>query len=59
MAGAGLAVGVPLALVAASSLRALLFGVSPQDSATTIGACVALTMMALVAAYLPARRAVW
>ena len=53
----GLLVGVPLALVAASSLRALLFGVAPQDLPTIIGVCVVLTAAAWLAAYMPARRA--
>ncbi|OFW28963.1 MAG: hypothetical protein A3G76_15025 [Acidobacteria bacterium RIFCSPLOWO2_12_FULL_65_11] len=53
----GLAFGVPLALVAASSLRSLLFGVVPQDAATVIGVCLALTATASFAAYVPARRA--
>ena len=54
---AGVAVAVPLALGAASWLRALLFGVSPQDPLTIIVACLALMTSAMLAAYLPARRA--
>jgi predicted permease len=53
----GLLVGVPLALVAASSLRALLFAVAPQDLPTVVGVCVVLTAAAWLAAYIPARRA--
>jgi ABC-type lipoprotein release transport system permease subunit len=53
----GLLAGVPLALFAASSLRALLFGVAPQDLPTVIGVCVLLTAAAWLAAYIPARRA--
>ena len=54
---AGIAAAVPLALAAASWLRSLLFGVSPQDPATIAAACLALTAAAVIAAYLPARRA--
>lgn len=49
--------GVPLALAAGSSLRAFLFGVTPQDPASLCGACALLAITALVAAYVPARRA--
>jgi putative ABC transport system permease protein len=53
----GIAVAVPLALGAASWLRSLLFGVSPQDPQTIAVACLALVTAAVLAAYLPARRA--
>jgi predicted permease len=54
---AGVAAAVPLALGAASWLRSLLFGVSPQDPTTITVACLALIIAAMLAAYLPARRA--
>jgi ABC-type antimicrobial peptide transport system permease subunit len=54
---AGVAMAVPLALGAASWLRSLLFGVSPQDPQTIALACCALITAAVLAAYLPARRA--
>ena len=54
---AGVAAAVPLALGAASWLQSLLFGVSPQDPTTITAACLALTTAAMLAAYLPARRA--
>ncbi len=53
----GIALAVPLALGAASWLRSLLFGVSPQDPQTIAVACLALITAAALAAYLPARRA--
>jgi putative ABC transport system permease protein len=55
--GAGVAMAVPLALGAASWLRSLLFGISPQDPQTIAVACFALITAAALAAYLPARRA--
>jgi len=48
---------VPLAMLTASWLRSLLFGVTPQDPLTIGAACLALIMAAVLAAYLPARRA--
>jgi ABC-type antimicrobial peptide transport system permease subunit len=48
---------VPLALLAGSWLRSLLFGVSPRDPITIGVACLALMTAAVLAAYLPARRA--
>jgi putative ABC transport system permease protein len=54
---AGVAAAVPLALFAGSWLRSLLFGVNPQDPTTIIVVCLALIATAMLAAYLPARRA--
>lgn len=57
LVGTGLAVGVPTALLAARFIAAQLFGVRPTDPATLIGAAVVLTFVALLAGYVPARRA--
>jgi predicted permease len=53
----GVAVGLPLAMVAARLLRTLLFGIAPVDLVTLAAAFLALVAVALVAVYLPARRA--
>jgi predicted permease len=53
----GLIVSVPLTLASAASLRAALFGIGPQDPITIAGACLALTIAAVVAALGPALRA--
>ncbi len=54
---AGTALGVPLALAAGHAARAFLFGIAPHDESTLAMACGALVVVALVAAFAPARRA--
>ncbi len=54
---AGLAVGVPAALLSARLIETQLFGLSPTDPLTLIAAAVVLTVVALLAGYIPARRA--
>jgi hypothetical protein len=53
----GIAVGVPIALAGGYWLRAFLFGVDPVDPASLAAACAVLALAALLAAYIPARRA--
>lgn len=53
----GVAVGLPIAWMASRWLKSLLFGLTPGDPWTLAGAIAALVTAALVAAYLPARRA--
>jgi ABC-type antimicrobial peptide transport system permease subunit len=55
--GFGLVAGVLLALAAASSIRSHLFGIEPGDAITIVTACTVVVTAALLAAYLPARRA--
>jgi len=55
--GAGALIGLGGALVASQFLTKLLFQVSPMDPATLAGVSGILLAVALVAAYLPARRA--
>jgi predicted permease len=57
LAAAGVAIGLVCAAIATSALAALLFGVSPRDPATFVGASVLIAAVALVASYFPARRA--
>ena len=54
---AGLVIGVPAALVGAHFIAAQLFGLSPTDPLTLAVAAIVLTLVALLAGYLPARRA--
>jgi ABC-type antimicrobial peptide transport system permease subunit len=53
----GLVSGIPIALAAAAGLRSLLFGVTPRDPVTLIATCVIVAMTAILAAFVPARRA--
>jgi ABC-type antimicrobial peptide transport system permease subunit len=57
VAGAGIALGIPFALLAVRPIEALLFGLKPADAGSLILACSMLLATALLASYLPARRA--
>jgi putative ABC transport system permease protein len=53
----GTVIGMPLALALAFGLSSLLFGVTASDPLTLVGLPVVLVSVALLASYLPARRA--
>ena len=53
----GLVIGIPAALLAAKFISSQLFGLKPADPVALIGAAVVLTIVALLAGYVPARRA--
>jgi predicted permease len=53
----GLAVGIPAALLLTRYLSTLLFAVHPSDPLTFVVVAILLTLVALAAAYFPARRA--
>jgi putative ABC transport system permease protein len=53
----GLAAGIPLSLAAAATIRSYLFGVEPGDAITLATGCAVVIAAALLAAYIPARRA--
>ena len=53
----GLAIGVPAALLVARWLTSLVFDVSPRDIRTIVAAVGMLTVVAIGAALIPARRA--
>jgi ABC-type antimicrobial peptide transport system permease subunit len=54
---AGVVVGVGVSLAAARVLQQLLFGLGPRDGLTLTAAVVVLSVVAMIAGYLPARRA--
>jgi putative ABC transport system permease protein len=57
LAGIGVGVGIAAALGAARSLASLLYGVTPNDTATFTGVALLFGLVAAAAGYLPARRA--
>jgi len=57
LTGAGLAVGILISLLLTRQLSSLLFGVSAYDPLTYAGVTVILVSVALLACYIPARRA--
>jgi len=54
---AGVLLGVVCGLVLTRFMRSLLFGISPTDPMSFAGVAVSLTLVALAACYIPARRA--
>ena len=57
LAGIGVAFGIAAALGATRLMKSLLFEISPADPATYAAVAATLVVAALLASYLPARRA--
>jgi predicted permease len=57
LVGVGAVVGVGASIALSRLLESLLFGVQPNNVATLVGVSVGLVVVALLACYLPARRA--
>jgi predicted permease len=57
LAGAGILVGVGAALGLTRLVKSMLYGIQPWDPATMIGGVLLLLAVALVAGWIPARRA--
>jgi putative ABC transport system permease protein len=57
LAAAGILVGLAAAVVAAHWISSLFFGVAPGDPRTIAATCLLLSLVALLAGYVPARRA--
>jgi len=53
----GIGAGVVIALLLARLMSAMLFGVQPTDIITFVSVAVLLVVVAMVACYVPARRA--
>jgi ABC-type antimicrobial peptide transport system permease subunit len=54
---AGVAAGLPVALASSRFISKMLFGIRPADPLTAAYAAGVLALAALIAAFLPARRA--
>jgi putative ABC transport system permease protein len=54
---AGVGLGLAGSIGAAYAIRSLLFGVAPTDPVTFVGVATLLMSIAVLACYLPARRA--
>jgi predicted permease len=57
VAAAGLAVGIPVSLAVATTLRSMLYGLRSSDPLTIVVAFASITMVTLTAAFFPAHRA--
>ncbi len=57
LAGGGIAIGVASSLALTSLIRGFLFEVTPTDPPTFAGVAILLLLVALLACYVPARRA--
>jgi ABC-type antimicrobial peptide transport system permease subunit len=57
MAGAGVLLGIAIALITARFVQSMLYGITADDGASLAIAILVLTMVALFAGFLPARRA--
>jgi predicted permease len=57
LAMVGVVIGIGVALIVSRALAGLLYGVSPRDPVTLVAVAVLLFVVALVASWVPARRA--
>jgi len=57
LGGLGVAIGLAGAIGVTRFMRSMLFGVSPFDPVSFVGVALGLTAIALLASYIPARRA--
>jgi len=57
LVGLGLVIGLPVALAAQRLVSKMLFGLKPADPISLAGAAILLLAFALIAGYLPARKA--
>ena len=57
LTAAGLAIGLPAAFVIAKLFNSILYGIKPNDAITFISIPLFLAFVALLASYIPARRA--
>jgi predicted permease len=55
--GSGIAIGIAGAMVSSSVLQSMLFGIGARNAGIIASVCVALALVGMLAAYIPARRA--
>jgi putative ABC transport system permease protein len=58
MLGAGVAIGLVLAFAGGTFFSVILYGISPHDPTTYLCAIAFMSVIAFVACWLPARRAI-
>jgi ABC-type antimicrobial peptide transport system permease subunit len=57
LAGIGIAVGLPAALALTRLVKSQLYGIQPNDTLTIVASTLGIACVALLAGYLPARKA--
>jgi predicted permease len=57
LAGIGIAVGLPAALALTRLVKSQLYGIQPNDTVTIVASTLGIACVALLAGYLPARKA--
>ena len=57
LVGAGVLIGLPIALASAGWISALLFGLTPVDPLSLLFSILILLLFSAIAGYIPARRA--
>lgn len=57
LAGIGVAIGLPVALVLVRAIRVIFYGIEPHDPLTMVGVVVLMIAVATLAAWIPAQRA--
>ena len=57
LAALGAVLGAAVAVALSRHIRAMLFGITPADPATMIGAVAAMMLVAFLAGWFPARKA--
>jgi putative ABC transport system permease protein len=59
LTGAGIVIGLAGAIMLGRFLRGLLFDIQPADPVTLLSVSVLLALVAVLACYFPAARAMW
>jgi ABC-type antimicrobial peptide transport system permease subunit len=57
LASIGIVIGLPVALALSRLIRSIFFGIKPHDPMTIIGSVILLLSVAVLSAWIPARRA--